>query len=282
MINLEIIAFIEHNKAAGMSDAEITRILCDEGGWKKADVREAFGIVSLPPGSIQAAQFRASQIRKDFNKKSRRKIYWKIALVVFLLGLVGGGVYFGTSSAEQQVYIVETITDTASSTSRYVNEQISKLMTKVTGGSRNVLSVGSTSSATSTSFSTNAFSLATSTPNTSVTSGTNIQQTISPTITQCGSFTYQSIDEANQTISSSTCFSENFKTCSPATMSVTVSGYTTVFTIQNSQAHTCLVKEEISGESLPNAQKLICSFDAEKKWADLQDTSSSVCKALVN
>ncbi len=298
MINLEIIAFIEHQKAAGVQEADIAKILLEGGGWSKSDIQEAFSIAGMPPGSLQAAQIRAAVLRNETYKKTGRGFIVKFFVFIIFLGCIGGAGYFITRPVETRLAFIEKISSfsfTSSSTLQFtsraqefigntiekvhdvISSKTTQSPTETISSSTPTESSGSASPSSSTSSLTPTSTLAlvpTSTPN-------STPETFAPIVpTSCGNFTYADATEASDGISHSKCFSAKFKICAPATFSGTVADYTTLFTIKEKSGDTCVVTEEISGPSLSQPQKLMCSFRSDSDWASVQEDSSNACKAV--
>lgn len=267
VINLEIIAYIEGQKNAGVSDVEILDTLIENGGWSKSDIQEAFGIINLPKGSVQAAQIRAAVLRNQIQKQTHRKVFGKFVFSTFILlilfGIVGSGVWFLTRDAALQQNIVDEVTSLPN------NFTLDKLRSFRDNIYNAIASEASSTQAE--------FTVITDTNIVASTTAT----TISSDVTECGSWIYDTAEEERAGISSSVCFSEHFKSCTPATFSATFNDYTTTFTIQSSKEKSCLVKEEIDAPSFDNPQVILCTFDKSRSWSTAQDDSSKVCKPML-
>lgn len=279
MINLEIIAYIEGQKKAGTSDSEIMNTLVKDGGWLMTDVKEALGVVNLPRGSVQAAQIRAAVLRNKAYKESRHKILKKVILILFVLCIVGGGVWFVTTDAETQ----QTIVDSVASIPSHLNIDEIKNIALTTRGKisdtvYNLIARNPTTSVATTSTTTLVMD---QTPEASNTFAQIPQITETPIeAEQCGSFNYVTAQEEAAGISGSACFKTHFDKCTPAIFSATLDDYTTSFTIKNGSGNTCLIEEAVTGPSLTNPQKLICAFDNSQSWEIAQENSSKVCKPV--
>ncbi len=52
MVTPELLDFLRAQLATGMSQAEVERLLVEEGGWDKSDVEEGLAQIGLPPVTV--------------------------------------------------------------------------------------------------------------------------------------------------------------------------------------------------------------------------------------
>lgn len=106
MINKEILDFIQQSLSAGKSENEIRQSLVENGGWKDADVTEAFNSLSQHKEDPLSS---SAQISPEKIKGFTLLILTEITLLIIIIAGLILGQKAGKTSSVQEIFFLASI-----------------------------------------------------------------------------------------------------------------------------------------------------------------------------